>query len=74
MSLYDILTKIHYRKKDGHPLDRTSRVKTWFDPETRLASVIIKRLKAEDSGEYECVAVSQGGTSVSKTTLHVKCK
>ncbi|XP_062600882.1 muscle M-line assembly protein unc-89-like isoform X2 [Saccostrea cucullata] len=58
--------------KDGVKLEQSSRVRLEWDPDTRIASVLLKRLHILDTGEYECIVYGENGSYSTKTTLHVK--
>lgn len=68
MELYEFL----YRFKDGEKLEPSSRIRLEWDPDTRIASVLLKRLHILDTGEYECIVYGENGSYSTKTTLHVK--
>lgn len=61
-----------YRFKDGEKLEPSSRIRLEWDPDTRIASVLLKRLHILDTGEYECIVYGENGSYSTKTTLHVK--
>lgn len=63
---------IIYRFKDGEKLEPSSRIRLEWDPDTRIASVLLKRLHILDTGEYECIVYGENGSYSTKTTLHVK--
>ncbi|XP_065938801.1 muscle M-line assembly protein unc-89 isoform X1 [Magallana gigas] len=58
--------------KDGEKLEPSSRIRLEWDPDTRIASVLLKRLHILDTGEYECIVYGENGSYSTKTTLHVK--
>ena len=62
------------RFKDGEKLEPSSRIRLEWDPDTRIASVLLKRLHILDTGEYECIVYGENGSYSTKTTLHVKGK
>ena len=55
--------------KNGRPINESRRVRTEFDGE--LSSLVISDLKADDSGEYQCIAKNNIGTASCRTTLVV---
>lgn len=55
--------------KNGRPINESRRVRTEFDGE--LSSLVISDLRADDSGEYQCIAKNNIGTASCRTTLVV---
>lgn len=60
------------RFKDGEEIIAGSRHKTLYDEETEAASLVIKNLSLEDSGEYNIIAKNEVGTASQFVNLHVK--
>lgn len=61
-----------FRFKDGEEITASSRYKTLYDEETEAASLVIKNLSLEDSGEYNIIAKNDVGTASQFVNLHVK--
>lgn len=64
--------QLFIRFKDGEEITASSRYKTLYDEETEAASLVIKNLSLEDSGEYNIIAKNEVGTASQFVNLHVK--
>lgn len=73
-SHYNIRCSHIYRFKDGEEILSSSRHKIIYEEETETASLVIKNLNLEDSGEYNIIAKNEVGTDSQFVTLQVKGK
>lgn len=67
-------TFFQFRFKDGEEILASGRHKLIYDEETETASLVIKNLCLEDTGEYNVVARNDVGSDSQFINLHVKGK
>ena len=64
---------VFFRLKDDRKLEDSDNISVTWDAETRLASLVFKSIKLEDSGKYSCIAYSDvGGHALSSTVMQVR--
>ncbi len=71
-----MLTDLYFgdRFRDGEEITSSGRYKLIYEEETEAASLVIKNLILQDSGEYNIIAKNKAGTDSQFVTMKVKGK
>lgn len=60
--------------KDGNEISANGRYENEFNRDLGTITLVIKNLKVEDEGIYQCKAENSEGTAATMTYLTVKCE